>query len=272
MSPQSLESSADPSLAFASETADAPTAEPQRASRTIQPEPAATIEPEPAFLRVPAASERPPLTFEPTLTFEPASPTFESPAFSSISEQPRTGNGRVPLIVTSAIAVGLLAGFAAGYGVAYRVIASAPAPTLVVAGPTNPPTADTAPVPEAASEPSLPTTREPVPPPVRQTEQRATAAQAVRSSAARVETPPTAPASSSAASNQTTGVIEIMSRPRGAQVSLDGTVIGLTPLSIPDVSEGMHDVRVELDGFSPWTASVRVMGGSRARVGASLDR
>lgn len=271
MSSHLVESSADPSLAFASETADAPTAEPQPATR-IEPEPAPkTIEPEPAFLRSPATSERPPLIFEPTLTFEPTSPAFEPAPFSSISEQPRTGSGRVPLIVTSAVAVGLLAGFAAGYGVAYRVIASAPPPTLVIAGPTKPPTADTTPVPESPSERSLPITRQPAPPSIQPNDQRTTAAQSVRSSAARVATPPPASARTSAASNQT-GVIEVMSRPRGAQVSLDGTVIGLTPLSIPDVSEGTHDVRVELDGFSPWTSSVRVMGGSRARVGASLDR
>jgi hypothetical protein len=51
---------------------------------------------------------------------------------------------------------------------------------------------------------------------------------------------------------------------------LDGNVVGLAPLSIPDVPEGLHEVRVELDGFSPWVGSVRVKGGSRARVGASL--
>jgi MoaA/NifB/PqqE/SkfB family radical SAM enzyme len=66
------------------------------------------------------------------------------------------------------------------------------------------------------------------------------------------------------------GAIEIVSRPRDARVLLDGNVVGLAPLSIPDVPEGLHEVRVELDGFSPWVGSVRVKGGSRARVGASL--
>jgi hypothetical protein len=67
------------------------------------------------------------------------------------------------------------------------------------------------------------------------------------------------------------GAIEIVSRPRDAKVFLDGSFVGQAPLSIPDVSEGMHQVRVELDGFSPWVGSVRVKGGSRARVGASLE-
>jgi hypothetical protein len=61
-----------------------------------------------------------------------------------------------------------------------------------------------------------------------------------------------------------------MSRPRDAKVFLDGSFVGQAPLSIPGVSEGTHEVRVELDGFTPWVGSVRVKGGSRARVGASL--
>jgi hypothetical protein len=63
-----------------------------------------------------------------------------------------------------------------------------------------------------------------------------------------------------------------MSRPRDAQVLLDGTVVGRAPMSIANVSEGMHEVRVELDGFKPWVGSVRVKSGSRARVGASLEQ
>jgi hypothetical protein len=67
------------------------------------------------------------------------------------------------------------------------------------------------------------------------------------------------------------GSIEIMSNPRGAQVFLDGNVIGLAPMSIANVSEGTHEVRLDLVGFKPWTASVRVGAGSRARIGASLE-
>jgi PEGA domain len=54
-------------------------------------------------------------------------------------------------------------------------------------------------------------------------------------------------------------------------VFLDGSFVGQAPLSIPDVSEGTHEVRVELDGFKPWAGSVRVKGGTRARVAASLE-
>ncbi|MET0213790.1 MAG: PEGA domain-containing protein [Vicinamibacterales bacterium] len=66
------------------------------------------------------------------------------------------------------------------------------------------------------------------------------------------------------------GSIEVVSRPPGAEVALDGRVVGTTPVSIPDVIEGTHVVGIELDGFSRWATSVYVSKGERARVGASL--
>jgi hypothetical protein len=61
-----------------------------------------------------------------------------------------------------------------------------------------------------------------------------------------------------------------VSRPPGAEVALDGRVVGTTPVSIPDVIEGTHVVGIELAGFSRWATSVHVGKGERARVGASL--
>jgi PEGA domain len=66
------------------------------------------------------------------------------------------------------------------------------------------------------------------------------------------------------------GSIEVVSRPPGAEVALDGRVVGTTPLSIPDVIEGTHVVGIELAGFNRWATSVHVSKGERARVGASL--
>jgi hypothetical protein len=68
----------------------------------------------------------------------------------------------------------------------------------------------------------------------------------------------------------TLGSIDVVSRPPGAEVALDGRVVGTTPLSIPDVAEGTHVVGIELAGFSRWATSVHVSRGERARVGASL--
>jgi hypothetical protein len=63
-----------------------------------------------------------------------------------------------------------------------------------------------------------------------------------------------------------------MSRPSGAQVILDGRVVGRTPLVIPNVTPGTHSVRLELAGFTRWATSVDVNAGARARVAASLEQ
>ena len=68
----------------------------------------------------------------------------------------------------------------------------------------------------------------------------------------------------------TPGSIEVESRPAGAEVALDGRIVGTTPLLVPDVTEGTHVVGIELAGFSRWATSVYVNKGERARVGASL--
>jgi hypothetical protein len=66
--------------------------------------------------------------------------------------------------------------------------------------------------------------------------------------------------------------LQILSRPSGAQVAIDGRVVGQTPLVVPDVAAGTHDVRIELPGFRRWATSVQVTPGARARVAASLEQ
>jgi serine/threonine protein kinase len=68
------------------------------------------------------------------------------------------------------------------------------------------------------------------------------------------------------------GTLTIESRPPGAEVRLDGKVVGTTPTVIPQVGAGQHTVRIELAGYRLWTASVRVVTGERNRVTASLER
>jgi hypothetical protein len=68
------------------------------------------------------------------------------------------------------------------------------------------------------------------------------------------------------------GSVSVMSRPSGAQVILDGRVVGRTPLVIPNVTPGTHSVRLELAGFTRWATSVDVNAGARARVAASLEQ
>ena len=68
------------------------------------------------------------------------------------------------------------------------------------------------------------------------------------------------------------GAVQIDSRPSGAQVWMDGALIGTTPLLVSGVDSGSHAVRIELPGYRLWTTSVEVTRGERARVAASLER
>lgn len=85
--------------------------------------------------------------------------------------------------------------------------------------------------------------------------------------AAPVERP--APAERAAAGP---GSLQVVSRPAGAQVVVDGRAVGTTPLLLPTVPSGRHDVRIELPGFRRWATSVEVSAGARTRVAASLEQ
>jgi hypothetical protein len=47
---------------------------------------------------------------------------------------------------------------------------------------------------------------------------------------------------------------------------------GATPVAVPDVPAGAATVRIEMDGYEPWVATVNVNANQQTRVGASLDR
>jgi hypothetical protein len=66
------------------------------------------------------------------------------------------------------------------------------------------------------------------------------------------------------------GTIEVTSSPTGAGVSLDGMYRGTTPLVIPDVSNGIHTLRLEESGYIPWEEPVIVTAGETTYVHATL--
>jgi protein kinase-like protein/PEGA domain-containing protein len=83
-----------------------------------------------------------------------------------------------------------------------------------------------------------------------------------------------APAGKAAASDAPqvfSGSLYVDSRPRGANVLVDGRTVGQTPLSLPDVPVGSHVVRIEMDGKKPVTANPRVTAGKTERVTVSLE-
>ena len=68
----------------------------------------------------------------------------------------------------------------------------------------------------------------------------------------------------------TTGSISISSSPSGANVYLDHTYKGITPLTITDVSHGHHSIELTLAGYQPWPTSVEVKAGETSYVSATL--
>jgi hypothetical protein len=88
--------------------------------------------------------------------------------------------------------------------------------------------------------------------------------------------PTTAPgaASGSAGKPENTGRggLNVLSRPEGARVFVNNQLAGSTPVAIPGLPAGPATVRIELDGYQPWTTVVRVGAGEQTRVAASLER
>jgi serine/threonine protein kinase len=166
------------------------------------------------------------------------------------------------------LAVGLLMGFGAGFVVGQRDFTPAPR------------TAERA-VPRAQREAA----EEPVPTP---TVGQDFSESAVPGTVEEEEIKPTEPqprrTSPAPASNElpseraeppvSTGPasMEVVSRPSGAQVYVDGRIVGRTPLVLPDVNPGDHSVRIALPGHQRWATTVNVGPGSRSRVAASLER
>jgi hypothetical protein len=67
------------------------------------------------------------------------------------------------------------------------------------------------------------------------------------------------------------GALYVVSRPMGARVTVDGRLVGATPLLLTDVSSGSHTIQLQADGHKPWQTTVQVKMGERTRVAASLE-
>jgi len=67
-----------------------------------------------------------------------------------------------------------------------------------------------------------------------------------------------------------TGSLAVASTPSGAALFLDGTSRGATPQQIDDLPVGTYAVRIERDGFVPWTDSVAVGAETTRRIQPEL--
>ena len=68
------------------------------------------------------------------------------------------------------------------------------------------------------------------------------------------------------------GTFVFESRPAGAQVFMDGKLVGTTPLTLESVATGEHDVHIDLQGYRRWATGVTLAAGERHRVAASLEQ
>ena len=235
----------------------------------LQPE-TTLFQPEPPFAK--ATEDRPATSAEPFL-------------FASIEEPRRHSGVSVWFAAAAALVVGIGIGFASGYraGLGSTPVSATapenPAPTSGATGgqpfsessvqeplnlnpePIVPSPATVAgpqrgPQPAAAPAPQQPTKGKPAPTAVGRVPPRTQA----------VAADPSEPALTGPAS------LEVVSRPSGAQVIFDGRAIGKTPITIPDVATGFHDIRLELSGFKGWSTTVGVKAGIATRVAASLEQ
>ena len=68
-----------------------------------------------------------------------------------------------------------------------------------------------------------------------------------------------------------TGTVMVNTRPGGAEVYVDGRLVGATPLTLVDVSPGSHAIRLVRAGYREWTTTVDVTAGQEVLVAASLE-
>jgi hypothetical protein len=66
------------------------------------------------------------------------------------------------------------------------------------------------------------------------------------------------------------GGITIRTEPSGAEVWVDGTLQGTTPLDLPNVIEGNHSVEIKKEGYEPSVGNITVAGGENTTVEKTL--
>jgi hypothetical protein len=216
-------------------------AAPKREVRKRQPIAAQGDTEEALPLKEPEPAAQPPKLAPPTAFIDQSTEEFRESALE------KTRSAVWPLAL--AIGVGLVVGFAGGYGVAMRDrLMSPPMP------PDN-----VAPAPIASAAPGAPTPSVVQPAPVSASPVSAApsmAAQAAPPSALPVM--PSAPAASSApvvpaaapAPAPANGRLVIRSTPAGARVSVDGHEAGTTPATVRDLARGPHNIRVTQEGYN----------------------
>jgi len=67
------------------------------------------------------------------------------------------------------------------------------------------------------------------------------------------------------------GSLSVQSRPSGAQVTVNGARVGVTPVNVP-LPVGRHEIRIEDQGYRMWVTNIEISSARRTQVNASLER
>ena len=67
------------------------------------------------------------------------------------------------------------------------------------------------------------------------------------------------------------GTLIVTSKPRGASVFVNGKLRGQTPLVLRGQSAGSRAVRLDLDGYAPWSRGVQVVADQSTTIDARLS-
>jgi serine/threonine-protein kinase len=76
---------------------------------------------------------------------------------------------------------------------------------------------------------------------------------------------------STASGSAVTGAMMIETRPAGAEVRLDGRLLGTTPMRVPGLSPGTHTIQLDLAGHKSVSTTVAVRAGQLVPVRVSLE-
>jgi hypothetical protein len=191
-------------------------------------------------------------------------PALAAPTFSSVAlEQSRSAIWPLAL----ALVVGLLVGFAFGYGAGTRGRVGPASQTASVDGdasqpsipePSSPPAANTQDAPPSASADAA---RRPTEPAQPRSETNVPSPAAAAPAAAAPRSRPSPP--ERAAPER--GRLLVRSTPAGARVLLDGRDVGETPLTLSSVDFGTHVVRIAHQGYVAAERRVRIRSAQPAQ-------
>ena len=71
--------------------------------------------------------------------------------------------------------------------------------------------------------------------------------------------------------SNSSGTLSLSTEPAGATATVDGTVVGVTPLVIQDLRPGHHPVELTLDGHVPWSRDVDILVNRRVNISTELQ-